>query len=332
MAHHNLRDGDAVVTTHGFVFYVFGYEHPRDRYHGFLKYVPEDHAPNFDLQWLPVTWQMQGTTLLRPTELYSPQGYPRLVESFRNHYREYAVHSEQLDRWMITIPRRLIARVHRPSRQLMRLERRGPSDPLEEKALALTDLLSRTAGISHAHLGVHGSINLGTHHEGSDIDLAVYGASSFRKAKAALTRLESRGALTLKRGDRIDAKRLNRGVYQDEDFVVNATRLYSEIHTRPRTYRPLGPVEVKCRCASARESVFRPAVYEVDGCREIGGDRDLDDVKEVVSMIGMYRDVAAEGEGIRARGILEEVEEPGKGWLRVVVGATQPDEYLDWTP
>jgi len=38
-----LRDGDAVVTVHGFIFYVFGYDHPGDRYHGFLKYVPEKH-------------------------------------------------------------------------------------------------------------------------------------------------------------------------------------------------------------------------------------------------------------------------------------------------
>jgi hypothetical protein len=273
---------------------------------------------------------MQGTTLLRPTELYSPQGYPKLVKSFRNHYPDYATRSDQLDRWMITVPRRLISRVHRPSRQLMLLDRRGPSDSLEEKALALIALISVNAGIPRAHLGVHGSISLGTHHEGSDMDLAVYGAANFRKAKAALGELEEEGALTLKRGDRIDAKRLNRGVYEGIDFVVNATRRYSEIGTQPRTYRPLGPAEAECRCASARESVFRPAVYEVDGCREIGGDTDLAGVREVVSMIGMYRDVATEGEIIRAKGMLEEVFEPGRKWLRIVVGAAQPGEYLDW--
>ena len=331
MAYHNLRDGDAIVTDHGFVFYVFGYEHPRDRYPGFLKYVPEDHAPNFDLEWLPVTWQMDGTTLLRPTELYTPQGYPELVEAFRTHYPDYTIHSEQLDRWMITIPRKLISRVHRPSRQLLLLKSRGPSDPLEEKALALIDLVSKTTGMSQAHLGVHGSISLGTHHEGSDIDLAVYGAANFRKAKTALIQLENKGALNLKRGDKIDEKRLNRGIFLDEDFVVNATRRYSEIRTQHRTYSPIGPIEVECRCASARESVFRPAIYEVNKCHEVDGGRSLPDIAEIVSMIGMYRDVAAEGEAIRAKGVLEEVKEQGKRWLRVVIGAAQPGEYLDWT-
>jgi predicted nucleotidyltransferase len=332
MAHHNLRDGDAVVTGHGFVFYVFGYEHPHDSYHGFLKYVPEEHAPNFDLEWLPLTWQMNGATLLRPTELYSPEGYPRLVEAFRTHYPDYVVRSEQLDRWMITIPRNLISIVHRPSRQLMILKRRGPSDPLEEKALALIALLSETAGIPQAHLGVHGSISLGTHHEGSDIDLAVYGAANFRKAKTALIHLENVGALKLKRGDRFDAKRLNRGLYKGEDFVINATRRYSEIRTRPRTYRPIGSIEVECRCSSARESVFRPAVYEVDGCREVDGGRNLGEVTEVVSMVGMYRDVAAVGEAMRAKGMLEEIRENGERRHRIVVGAAQLGEYLEWTP
>lgn len=330
MAHHNLRDGDAVVTIHGFVFYVFGYEQPEGRYHGFLKYVPEDHAPNFNLKWIPVTWEMHGTTLLRPTELYSPRGYPKLVEAFRNHYPDYAYHSAQLDRWMITIPRKLIADVHTPSRQLMLLKRRGPADTLEEKAVSLVELISEAAEISQAYLGVHGSISLGTHHEGSDIDLAVYGAANFRKAKAALGELEEGAALTLKRGDRFDAKRLNRGVYEGIDFVVNATRRYSETRSQPRTYRPLCPVEIECMCVSARESVFRPAIYEVEECREIGGDADLAGVREVVSMIGMYRDVAAEGEIIRVKGMLEEAMEPGRKWLRIVVGATQPGEYLDW--
>jgi len=116
MVYSNLRDGDAVVTTHGFVFYVFGYEHPSDRYHGFLKYVPEALSDRFDLEWLDVTWEMRGTTLVRPRELYSPESYPRLLEAFRRNFPAYLHRSEQLGRLMITLPRDHIARVYRPSR------------------------------------------------------------------------------------------------------------------------------------------------------------------------------------------------------------------------
>ena len=140
MAFTNLRDGDAVATAHGLIFYVFGYEHPPDRYHGFLKYVPEELASGFDLEWLDVTWDYRGTTLVRPTALYDPETYPRLVESFQRNLPNYLYRNQSLDRLMITVPRSLITGTHIPSRQLMLLAARGSGGLLEEKALGLLDL------------------------------------------------------------------------------------------------------------------------------------------------------------------------------------------------
>jgi len=328
----NLRDGDAVVTAHGLIFYVFGYEHPPDRYHGFLKYVPEELASGFDLEWLDVTWDYRGTILVRPTVLYDPDIYPRLVESFRKTLPDYLYRDEALDRHMITIPRALIAGAHIPSRQLMLLAARGPGDPLEEKALNLLELISDRSGVTRGFLGVHGSISLGTHHEGSDIDLSVYGAENYRIVKVALLRLEEEGELTLKRDDRIEAKRLNRGLYRGEDFIVNATRRYDEIEKQPRKYIPLGTAEIEATCTSAREAAFRPATYRVENPKPLAPcDPNAPNVTEIASMIGMYRDTAREGERITARGALELVKTPkGEMWTRLVVGSAQPGEYLDW--
>ncbi len=156
MTHVNLRDGDAVATAHGLIFYVFGYEHPPDRYHGFLKYVPEAFAPRFDLVWLPFTWNYWGTTLVRPTEVYDPETYPRLIESFRANFPEYIYDDPGLDRPMITIPHALIDKVYIPSEQLKVLAERGPRDPLEKKALELLTLISETSGVPMEDLGVHG--------------------------------------------------------------------------------------------------------------------------------------------------------------------------------
>ena len=36
------RDGDTFVTKEGFIFYVFGYEHPPNRVFAFLKYIPSE--------------------------------------------------------------------------------------------------------------------------------------------------------------------------------------------------------------------------------------------------------------------------------------------------
>lgn len=330
--HTSLRDGDAVATSHGLVFYVFGYEHPPDRYHGFLKYVPEGLASRFDLPWLPFTWNYRGTTLVRPAEIYDPETYPRLIESFRAALPEYIYHDPGLDRPMIAVPHALIREAYIPSERLKLLARRGPRDPLEERALELITLISGTGGVPMEDLGIHGSISLGTHHEGSDIDLSVYGARNYANAKRALVTLEAQGRFTLKRDDRIDAKRLNRGLYKGIDVVLNATRKRSEITPERRNYRPLGPAEIEATCISTGEAPFRPATYGIEDTRPLRpGHPRAPEATEIVSMIGMYRDIAEPGETLRARGVLEGVASPTRGgWVRLVVGSGRPGEYIDW--
>jgi predicted nucleotidyltransferase len=332
MSQTDLRDGDAVATSHGLIFYVFGYEHLPDRYHVFLKYVPEELAGRFDLEWLPYTWNYRGTTLLRPTEIYDPKTYPRLIESFRASLPEYIHDDPDLGKPMITVPHTLIEEAYIPSEQLRLLSSRGPRDTLEERALELLTFISEIGGVPMEDLGVHGSISLGTHQEGSDIDLSVYGARNYAEAKEALLRLEEQGRFTLKRDDRIDAKRLNRGLYEGIDVVVNATRKRSEITHQRRNYRPLGTAEVEATCSSSLDSAFRPATYGVEGARLLSGSHPrAQEISEIVSMIGMYRNIAREGERIRAKGGLEEVSSPIQGgWTRLVVGSGQPGEYIDW--
>jgi hypothetical protein len=332
MAFTNLRDGDAIVTSHGLILYVVGYEHPEDRYQAILKYVPENLAEELGLDWVEIRWEMEGTTLYRPRELYSPEAYGRLVEALRHSYPDYLFLSERLRRLLVTVPRRLIKEIYLPSRQLMRIRRRGARDRFEERALELIDLLSQAAGVPQGFFGVHGSISLGISHEGSDVDLSVYGASNFRRVKTALAKLEEEGRLILSRGDRVDAKRLNRGVFRGDRFVINATRRFSEIGRRYRAYQPLGPVELECACVSDEEAVFRPAVYRVSDCRPLGdGGTQLQGVSEVVSMIGRQRDLVRPGETMRARGVLEQVFEGDEAvHLRVFVGSALPGENLDW--
>ncbi|MBL7168482.1 hypothetical protein ISS40_07380 [Candidatus Bathyarchaeota archaeon] len=330
MADSPLRDGDAILTTHGFVFYVFGYEHPADRYHGFLKYVPRDRSDAFEIEWLDLGWRMEGRDIIRPLELYSPESYPMMVEGFREHFPEYLYHSEQLDRWMITVPRDHIKRIFRPSERLKEIMGNGAGDSLEVDALELIQKLAETSGVSTDFFGVHGSINLGTSREESDIDLSVYGAPNFRLVKKGLLEAEEAGLLSLKRGDRAERRRLNSGAYNGRDFVVNATRLASEIDDRPRSYRPIGPVEAECLCVRDDAAIFRPAVYGVQGCTSPDEAENIGEVTEVVSMIGSYRDLVARGERIKVRGFLEEVARGDERWLRVVVGSGRAGEYLDW--
>ena len=232
---------------------------------------------------------------------------------------------------MITVPREKITEAYVPSRRLLTLLRRGAGSPLEEKALILIGILSEETRIPMGFFGVRGSISLGTSRPGSDIDIAIYGSSNYREVKSALLRLEDERSLELKRGTRLDRKRLNKGVFRGKDFVVNATRRFSEMGGRPKAYKPHGSVEIECTCASVEEAMFRPAIYRVEDCEAVGDTYGaLGDVTQIVSMIGTYRDVVSEGERFRARGMLEEVYDGTGSWRRVVVGSGRPGEYVDW--
>ncbi|MCW3978359.1 MAG: hypothetical protein NWF12_01300 [Candidatus Bathyarchaeota archaeon] len=330
MAHHNLRDGDAVLTEDGFIFYVFGYEHPPDRYHGFLRYVPERHKQHFGLEWLDLGWWMKGVKIVRPLEIYIPESHHEILEAFRRTFPDYLQYSEPLGRWMITVPKEKIAEAYVPSRRLLSLLRRGAEGLLEERALSLIGILSKETSIPMGFFGVRGSISLGTSRPGSDIDIAIYGSSNHRKVKSALLRLEGEGLLELKRESRLDRKRLNKGTFQGKDFVINATRRFSEMRAHQTAQRPLEPAKAECVCASAREAMFRPAIYGIEECEVVGDSGVLYEVSQIVSMIGTYRDVVKEGESFRARGVLEEVQDEAETWHRLVVGSGRPGEYLEW--
>ncbi|KPV65301.1 MAG: hypothetical protein AOA65_0336 [Candidatus Bathyarchaeota archaeon BA1] len=42
-------DGDTFVTKEGFIFNVFGYEHPKNRVFAFLKYIPSNFKTLFQI-------------------------------------------------------------------------------------------------------------------------------------------------------------------------------------------------------------------------------------------------------------------------------------------
>ena len=62
-------DGDAFVTRENFVFYVFGYEHPKDGVLSFLKYIPSKLRPYFPLRFLRQSWKLGSIELVRAEKL-----------------------------------------------------------------------------------------------------------------------------------------------------------------------------------------------------------------------------------------------------------------------
>jgi predicted nucleotidyltransferase len=295
--------------------------------------VPEAHADKLGLDWLDTRWSFEGTSLVRPRGLYSPENHTDLIVALRRCFPDYVSFSDELNRWMIGVPRGLIREAFIPSMQLMLLKRRGTENTLEKNALDLVEILSRRSGVPMGFFGIHGSISLGMHREFSDIDISVYGACNYNLVKKSLIELEGEGSLTISRENAYDARRMNRGLFRRTDFVVNATRRFSEIDQKGESVKPLGEAEVECLCVNAEESVFRPAVYEVSECSEVDGRLpNKRNIYRIVSMNGLFRDIVRPGEKIRARGMVESVTDDRYGrYFRLVVGSGAKGEYLSWT-
>jgi len=332
------RDGDVFTTSEGFVFYVFGYEHPiaQGRVFSFLKYIPSIFQSLFEIRYLKRRWKLGDRTLVRAEKLYTAQNYNRMIETFRKYFPDYLYFCPYRAKVLISTPLRLIDRVFEPKACLENLMRKGSKDDLEKSALELVNFLSEQSGVSLEDFGIHGSIALGMHTSESDIDLAVYGSRNFRRVEETIERMVNEGELKYVTKNWIDRIRKHRGRYKDKIFNYTAVRRIEEVNVKygEYSYKPIKPIKFQCVVSNDEEAMFRPAIYGISDYLPLNEASELSKEEipeEVVSMIGCYRNIAHTGERIRVSGKLERVEhnETGRVYYQVVVGTgTSEDEHI----
>jgi len=228
------------------------------------------------------------------------------------------------------VPKNLIKKVFFPCKRLQHLLNKKILDPLETKAINLIKLLSDESGVSITDFGIHGSISLGMHTEKSDVDISVYGAKNFRRVKRSVAKLDEDGPVVLFKSNPIERIRCNRGVYEEKNFVFNATRKSEEITEQygAVSYKAIKPLKFSCKVVNADEAMFRPAKYHIEDFVPLNRSYETEKKpKTVVSMIGEFRDIAKAGDRIKVQGMLERVE--GKvTTYRVVIGSGFGKEYI----
>jgi predicted nucleotidyltransferase len=330
------RDGDTFATREGFVFYVFGYEHPESRVLSFLKYIPSNLKPHFPIRFLRQKWKLDNIELARPEKLYTAQNYQRLLQTFRSRYPQYIYFCIYRQKEVISTPLKQIEKAYLPKDCLQRLLAKKRKDPLQKLALELISLLSSESKVPPEDFGIHGSLALNMHTAKSDIDLVVYGSKNFRSLEKAIDKLVEESTLKYVFTKKLDRARKHRGRYKDKLFVHNAARKLDEINSRygNHKYTSIQNVTVSCEVVDDNEVMFRPATYQIRNCQPLDSNSEIREEKvpvRVVSMIGYYRNVARRGEKIRVSGTLERVEnvETGEISYQVVVGTgTREDEYI----
>jgi predicted nucleotidyltransferase len=331
-------DGDTFVTKEGFIFNVFGYEHPDNRVFAFLKYIPYKFKTLFDVRFLDKTWKYEETRLFRAEKLYTAQNYQVFLETFRNNFPDYVYFCPFRGKEVISAPMNSIKKVYVSSECLRFLTKLKTKDNLQRITLEFVNLLSNESGVAIEDFGVHGSVALNMHMPTSDIDIVVYGSRNFRELERTVKRLAESGTLSYVFSDRLDAARLFKGHYKNKIFMYNAVRKPEEINSRygEFKYTATAPVRFHCTVEDDNDSMFRPAIYKIeDYTPDPASALPKEKIpKCVVSMIGCYRNVAKKGDEIRVSGMLERVEHltSGNVFYQVVVGTGTSEEEHIWPP
>jgi len=329
-------DGDTFVTEDGFIMNTFGYEHPEDKVFAFLKYIPAKFKELFNVEMLERTWKFGGKQLFRAEKLYTAKNYQAFIETFRKNFPDYLYFCPYRNKELITAPYELIRQVFVPIDRFVWLENLPKRDKLQQMALDLISFVSKESGVALGDLGVHGSIALQMHAPESDIDFVVYGTENFRLVEEAIARLVNAGKLSYIASNRIEAARKFQGRYKGKIFMYNATKKPEQVREKYGAYRyiPLDAVRFQATVSDDTETMYRPSTYKISGYKPIDDQSELDLDKipvQVVSNIGLYRNVARCGSDIKVSGKLERVESTASSevFYQVVVGtATSEEEYI----
>lgn len=331
------RDGETLLTDDGFIFYVFGYEHPDERVFAFLKYIPSKFAHLFPLRFLKQKWILEGIELSRPQKLYTAKNYQKVVETLKKNFPHYLYCCPFRGKEVLSVPLDKLKKVFHPEDCLQRIFDLKNKDEIQMETVELISLLSERSKVPIKEFGIHGSVGLNMHSEYSDIDLVVYGSDNFKKLEIAVNRLVDEGVFTHVCTKKIDHARKHRGRFNNRRFVYNAVRNVKEIdapHGKLK-YSPIKNVNFCCEVIDDNENMFRPAIYHIKDYQPEDSESELTREQipdKILSMIGYYRNVARTGDRVNVSGTLERVEnvESGKVNFQVVVGtATREREYIE---
>ena len=241
---------------------------------------------------------------------------------------DYLVRSPLVDAVVHRVPPADVVQVHRPDQRLLQLEASSANDQLEAVALQAVHALG-AAGADTRRMGVGGSLLLGAHGPGSDIDLVVYGRAAFHAARRALgvaiasgtlappgdaawrEAWERRGTdLSLEEYIEAERRKLNKAVLQRTRIDLSLVADFAEEVPEHGPYRKEGMLQVRAEVLDASAAFDHPARY---GVRH-------PDVAEVVSYTPTFAGQAREGEVIDARGWLEV---DSRGARRLLVGTSR---------
>jgi predicted nucleotidyltransferase len=332
----SFRDRDYLITPEGFIFTVIGNLHPAERVIAYLKYIPDERGK----------WGRGRSRYRRALAHYNVPSVMDSIQFLREKAPQYVFESA-VDG--ISLPAVPIDRIDThlcPETRLPELQSAETRDELESKAMRFVQLLSKEAGVPTGSLGLTGSILAQIHDPTfSDIDLVVYGFNNALRVKTFLRKLEDSPSREIRKltgasrekwiAERLKstpltrrdvialfARKWNIGSFEGTEFSVHAVHTEVRGHYGDERYTPLGIIDATAKIAGDKESMFMPAVFQVE-YPDVKDSPAVSMLDRIVSYEGLYADVAVEGETLSCRGKLERVESSSGLRHRILIGSPE---------
>jgi len=288
------RIRDFFETIDGWIFAVADYNHP-DGLRSMLRYVPD------------ATGEREANG-----KRYRKMDFDLAYEFLRRERPDYV-------RDLHVVPENDVLRIYRPSEGLLSVAER------DTRVRKIAVLLA-VGGVPWEQMGITGSMLVGLHSPGSDIDFVVYGPLWW-KARDIVARAKAKGKIgdldeatwrkiyskrkpeiSFEEFMRHETRKGNRGMIDGTYFDLLFTREWNQIHPQPAGM-PAGERRIEAKVIDADFAYDSPAIFRLDH----------PEVKEIFCYSHTYAGQALPGETIEAKGVLEETAQG----LRLVVGTTR---------
>lgn len=288
------RIRDFFETKEGWIFAVADYSHP----HGLrsmLRYVPDPAGER----------KADG-------KRYRKMDFDQAFKFLRRERPDWACD-------LHVVPLSHVLRIYRPSQGLVGVAEK------DRRVRKIAGLLAE-GGVPREQMGITGSMLVGLHSPGSDIDFVVYGPLWW-KAREIVARAKEQGKIedldeatwskiyskrkpeiSFEEFKRHETRKGNRGMIEGTYFDLLFTREWNQIHLQPAG-KPAGSACIEAKVINADFAFDSPAIFRLDH----------PEVKEIFCYSHTYAGQALAGETIEAKGVLEETSQG----LRLVVGTTR---------
>lgn len=346
-----LRDRDAIVSSEGIIFRVYGYSHPPEGYICDVEYAPSSIYISDD----PRAFRVKGLKVFY--KFYADEGIKFIIEKFP----KYTVYYKPLQKKLIGVRSDLMAEVRKPEKKLCTLLLKKSDDKLTISLRKILSLILSASGLSAENFGVFGSMLHDFYHPSfSDIDLIIYGKMNLGILRETLEEIYNEPGSNLRNEfineDTIRGKRWRFKNYTAKEFLwhqrrkmiyavfesssanrrikveFEPVREWNEIYDEyGEVYRITneGWIKAKARVLDDDENAFMPSIYQIEIMDILEGLR-VDNIRRVISFVEEFRMQAWKDEIIYVEGKLEKVEAKNEIFHQITL-TYEPARYYEQT-